>query len=239
MRIPAAVTLAAVFVALGSSAASASEGSVPAEVTAYVDAPDGLVPALDDFFGVGANGQGYDFDDTTTTGPVDRVFTFTTDWLAGATTDTAVGLSNEWTVPVSIADKPIGVAIVWINPGTVRPELADFVPDVAFATALADVPDGSYLVHDAPRQAWFVLTPPTLTPLAAGTSGVSGDTTLAAYQGRVGVEAPEPEAATGFAPSLSIVIIVGVALVVILVLLVPLARRRRGEAVEPAEPDED
>lgn len=233
VSIPAALIAAAALAMLGVAPASASEGSVPVEVSDFVAAPDGLIAALDDFFGVGSNGQGYDFDETTTTGEIDRVFVFTPDWLAGEKVDTAVGLSNEWTVPVSIADKPVGLAIVWINPATVRPELADFAPDPAFAAALADVPEATYVVHDAPRGAWFLLAPPALTPLVSGTSGVSGPTTLTVYQGVIGASAPEAvDSGPNLGSALSIGLIVAVSLVVILVLLVPVAVRRRREKRE-------
>lgn len=246
VRIAAALIVGGTLVALGAAPAAASEGSVPIEVSTFVAASDGLVASLDDFFGVGSNGKGFDFDDTTTMGEVDRVFVFAPSWLADGTGATAVELSNEWTVPVSIADKSVGLAIVWINPSTVRPELADFVPDPDFGAALAGVPDGTYVVHDAPRDAWFLLAPPALTPVLSGTSGVSGPTTLTVYQGLLARSEPvasEPGLNPGSV--LSFGIITAVALIVILVLLVPLARRRGAEpagesdAAAAAAPDEN
>ncbi len=114
-----------------------------------------LLASLEDFFGPGAEGGGMAFDDSTELGPVDRVFTFSPQWLGGATDDTPVMLANEWAVPVVVAGDPVGVAIVWINPTTVRPQLADFSPVPEFAAALPDVPAAAYLVHDscpAPRE---------------------------------------------------------------------------------------
>ena len=233
MRIPAALIVTAVLVAAPAAApALASEGSVPVEVAAFVAAPDGLISGLEDFFGIGANGKGFDFDETTTFGAVDRVFSFSPDWLAGEKSDSPVSLANEWTVPVSIAEKPVGLAVIWIDPGTVEPELADFVPDARLAASLTDVPEGTWVVHDEPRAAWLLLTPPALVPVEGGTSGFSGETTLTVYQNVLGMGTPAPEPGPSFASALSIGIIVAVALIVILVLLVPLARRRRREPDE-------
>lgn len=243
MRVRIAATAAAALLALTPALpAAATEGSVPAEVAEFVTASDGLVAGLSDFFGPGADGKGIDFDDTTVFGTVDRVFTFTPEWLSGAATDAPVGLANEWAVPVSVADDAVGVAIVWINPGTVRPQLADFVTDPAFAEALADVADTAYLVEDEPRAAWFALDGTALTALVAGTSGVDGDTPLAPYQ-RV-VTAPHTAVAVDQGPTLGSVLSVGiiaaVSLVVILVLLVPIAwRRRRARAAADGGPDEE
>lgn len=230
MRIPAALIVAAALVAGPSAApALASEGSVPTEVAAFVTAPDGLIAGLDDFFGVGSDGKGFDFDETTTFGAVDRVFSFTPEWLAGTKTDTPVIIANEWTVPVLIAEKAVGIAVIWINPGTVRPQLADFLPDARLAAALTEVPDGTWVVHDEPRSAWLLLTPPALVPLVGGTSGFTGETTLTVYQNVLGMTSPTPDPGPNLGSALSVGIIVAVSLVVILVLLVPLARRRRRE----------
>lgn len=233
MRTPAALIAAAVLtVALGSAPAVASEGSVPTEVAEFAAAPDGLLAGLDDFFGVGADGKGFDFGDTTTFGAPSRVFSFSREWLEGGDPDAPVGLVNEWTVPVSIGEKPVGLAVIWINPGTVEPELADFVPDAPLAAALTDVPDGTWVVHDEPRSAWLLLTPPALVPVVSGTSGFSGETTLTVYRNVLGMGFPAPDPGPSFGTVLSIGIIVAVSLVVILVLLVPLARRRRRQADE-------
>ncbi|MDI1335958.1 MAG: hypothetical protein PSU94_07205, partial [Lacunisphaera sp.] len=240
VRLPAAlVAAAALAVGIGAAPAQASEGSVPVEVADYVAAPDGLLAALDDFYGVGENGTGLDFDETTTTGQIDRVFAFAPAWLAGQQVDPPVELTNEWTVPVSIGDEPVGLAILWINPATVEPELADFVPDRDVAAALAAVADGTFVVHDAPRSAWFLLAPPDLTPVVSGTSGISGPSTLSVYQGLLAGPTPAAvDRGPSFASVLSVGTIVGVALIVILVLLLPLATRRRRAPDDPPEPDE-
>ncbi|CAN5377803.1 hypothetical protein BH11ACT5_BH11ACT5_16650 [soil metagenome] len=236
MRVPAALIAAAVLVGALSSPAQASEGSVPVEVAAFATAPDGLIASLADFFGPGADGPGIDFDDTTEIGAVDRVFTFSPDWLAGEKTDDPVVLANQWTAPVSVGGTPLGVAVIWINPTTVRPQLADFVPDPSFATALADVPAEAWLVADQPRGAWLVLAPPSLTALVVGTSGLSGETPLSSYQRDVTAAEPVPVEAPNLGSALSIATIVGVALIVVLALLVPLVwRRRKARATDADE----
>lgn len=239
MRIPAALLAAAVLV-LGSGAApaAASVGSVPVVVTDYATSPDGLVSSLEDFFGPGADGKGIEFDDSTEIGAVDRVFDFSPKWLAGAKTGEPVALANQWTAPVSVGGKPLGVAIIWINPGTVQPQLADFIRDPDFAAGLADVAADAWIVSDEPRGAWFVLAPPTLTPLVSGTSGHTAAVNLAAYQGEVTTAAEQPTAEAGMnlGSLLSIVTISGIALVVVLALLIPYVRRRR--AVAEPEGDE-
>ena len=238
MRIPAALIVAAVLAcAVGAAPAEATQGSVPPEVAEFAVAPDGLLSGLEDFYGPNADGQGIEFDETTEIGAVARVFTFTKEWLAGRETETPVGLANEWAVPVGVGGEPVGVAVIWINPGTVRPQLADFVPDPGFAEALPEVPVDAYLVSDEARAAWFALSPPTLTPLASGSSGVDEEVDLAEYQVRATrVEAPPADEGPSLGSALSVGTIVAVSLVVILVLLVPLARRRKGGA-EEAEPE--
>ena len=209
---------------------------MPVEVAAFATAPDGLIASLEDFFGPGADGTGIDFDDTTEIGAVDRVFTFSPDWLAGETTDAPVVLANQWTAPVSVGGKALGAAVIWINPTTVRPQLADFVADPTFATALADVPADAWLVADQPRGAWLVLAPPTVTALVAGTSGLSGETPLASYQRDITAAKPAPVEEPNLGSALSIATIVGVALIVVLALLVPLVwRRRKARAAEADE----
>ena len=239
MRIPAALIVAAVLVTGLAAPAQATEGSVPIEVADFATAPDGLIAGLEDFFGPGADGTGIDFDDTTVIGTVDRVFAFSPDWLAGAETDAPVVLANQWTAPVSVGGKDLGVAVIWINPTTVRPQLADFVADPSFAAALADAPAEAWIVSDPPRGAWFVLAPPALTALVSGTSGVTGLTRLAAYQADVTAQKPVAVEGPNLGSALSIATIVGVALIVVLALLVPLVWRRRKARAEEADEAEE
>jgi hypothetical protein len=238
-RIVAGATVAA-FAALlvAAPSAIASEGSVPSEVTRYATAPDGLVAQLDDLFGVGGDGKGIDFDDTTKVGQLNRVFVFTAAFAAGEATDTPVELSNEWTAPITIADKPVALSTIWINPDSVMPELADFYQDPDLAAALADVPADAYLVRDVPRGAWFTLLGDTLTPVLAGESGVEGETSLDDYQPTVAGGVADPGSPANTGAILSVAIIAAAAIAVIIVLLIPLLRGRPGDP-KPAKPARD
>ncbi len=219
--------------------ASASEGSVPAEVTAYANAPDGLIARLDDLFG---GTGGIDFDETTKVGQINRVFEFTEGFIAGLETETPVELANEWTAPVTVADEPVGLATIWINPASVQPELADFVVDDELTTLLSDVPADAYLVRDSPRAAWFTLVDGNLTALVAGTSGITGPTPVGVYQGLMinrSTQAPAESAApdaTAFAPALLIAL---AALVIVAILLLPqlIARLRQPSTRQPSTED--
>lgn len=219
-----AVVAALLAMMLGAAPAAATQGSVPPEVIVFATDPDGLVLSLEDFFGVAADGTGIDFDDTTEIGRVDRVFSFTPDWLAGERTGTPALIANQWVAPVRIADEPVGVAVIWINPGTVRPQLADFLPSPELAAALVDLPAEASLVFDDERIAWLLLEEATLTPVL----GDGSPTTLTAYQRGLAPDDAAPAAeGVNLGSVLSVGIIVAVALVVVLVLLIPLARRRR------------
>ncbi|MBX3100374.1 MAG: hypothetical protein KF761_12440 [Salinibacterium sp.] len=243
VRAIAATGIVAVGILFCAPTASATEGSIPVEVSAFVTEPGGLIASLDDFFGPGIGGKGIAFDESTEFGRIDRVFQFSPAWLAGESTDQPVSLENRWTVPVSVGGNSIGVAIVWINPNTVRPQLADFEPDSAFAAALASIDDGVYLVNDEARGAWFVLDQPRLLVVVRGSSGVASQIPLASYQAQV--TAPTGAVAPGdplnLGSVLSVGTIVAVSLVVILVLLVPMAWRRRNADAEPDDvaPDDD
>lgn len=226
-RVIAVALVALAGTVLGGGPAAASQGSVPAVVSAYAADPTGLLARLDDLAGVGANGKGIQFDDTTAVGQVNRVFTFTAEWLTGKHTDVPVERQNLWTAPVTIADKPIGLAIIWINPASDEPELADFLQDVELTSALADVPADAYLVRDEPRGAWFTLLPPTLTPVYPGDSGVDDPTSLGRYQGLIGASpAPVVSADPNLGSVLSVVTISVVALLIVGAVLLPVIRRR-------------
>ena len=214
-----------------SSAAPASLGSVPSEVARFAAEPDGLLARLDDLFGVTTSGQGIEFDDTTKVGQLNRAWIFTEAWLGGGAADDPVELTNLWTAPITIADKPVGLATIWINTTTDAPDLADFDRSASSATALADVPAEAQLVRDEPRAAWFTLVEGQLTPLIAGDSGVDAATDLSAYQRTItGTEppaAPDPRIVDGL---LGAGLVAGAAvLVVLVVLLLPMLRRRAGD----------
>ena len=230
--------------ALGpAAAASASLGSVPAQVTAYV-ANGGMVARLADVYGKNGAGVGIDFDETTKAGPISRVYEWTAARLSGPATDHPVQLTNNWVVPVTIAGDPVGLATIWINPQTVAPELADFAPSSKLATAMATVPPTAALVRDSTTHAWLALAGDTVTPLITGTSGLTKPAPVDSLKlGTASEPAPAPHDAR---PGLILAIgVVGVVVVVIVIALL-LSRRRKPKGqpadaaapVAPAEPAE-
>ena len=213
-----------------SSVAHASQGSVPSEVARFATDPDGLLSRLDDLFGVTTSGQGIEFDDTTKVGQLNRAWIFTEAWLDGGAADDPVELTNLWTAPITIADKPVGLATIWINTTTDAPDLADFDRSASSATALADVPAEAQLVRDEPRAAWFTLVEGQLTPLVAGDSGVDAATDLTAYQRTITGTEPPPAPPANRDGLLGAGLVAGAAvLVVLVVLLLPMLRRRAGD----------
>lgn len=160
-------------------------GSVPAEVAEYVD--DGsLLARLDAVYGVDADGQGLDVDPaTTTTGAVARIHTATGD------ADHPVQLANEWAVPIAIDAAAVGVAVIWINPGSTRAELASFEALPSLATGIAALPAGAALVRDAEAGAWTAVEgAQTITLVAGGGPGAGADD-RPGESGRAGA-APSP-----------------------------------------------
>ncbi|MBW8872824.1 MAG: hypothetical protein JF618_11935, partial [Leifsonia sp.] len=154
--------------------ASASLGSVPAEVTAYVTG-GAMVTRLNDVYGPNASGTaGISFDDTTKAGPISRVYEWTAVRLANHATDHPVQLTNNWVVPITIGGASVGLATIWINPQTVDAELAEFAPSAALGTALTTVPPTAALVRDTTTGAWLALADGEVTPLIAGKSGLTG-----------------------------------------------------------------
>jgi hypothetical protein len=176
------------------SSASASQGSVPSEVTGFTTDPNGLLFQLNDLFGVGASGEGIDFDETTKAGPISRVFVWTDDFVAGVKTDEPVRRLNEWVTPVSVRDSMVGFAVISIDADTVDPELASFVTGSVVAGTLSELPDDAFLVNDTTRSAWFSLLGKSLTPIVRGTSGMTKSTELTAYQLEVARAVPAPAA---------------------------------------------
>lgn len=211
---------------------------MPSEVRSYV-ADGSLVAQLNDVYGVSAAGEGIDFDDTTKPGAIERVHVWSAELRAGLQTEHPVDLLNEWIVPVAVADAPVGVATVWINPSTVRPELASFETDAELATALSAVPDGSSLVHDVESAAWFALAADgTLTPLVAGSTGLSTPVPLddvailPAADGEVAAGG-DPNTGVGFAVAVVLVLLA----VIVVALIVP-GRSRATKAPDTAPPGE-
>ena len=221
----------AVLLALAPAGLAHAEGSVPSEVAAYV-ADGSLVLQLEDVYGVDAAGNGVDFDETTTTGAIERVHVWSAELRAGEETEHPVDIVNEWIVPISIAEEPVGVATIWINPATVLPELASFVADADLAIALSAVPDGSSLVHDADSLAWLSLAADgTLTPLVPGRTGLStpvpvDDIALVPPSSAPPADGGDPGTGVGLAIAVLLVLLA----VIVVALVVPAVRGRKRDA---------
>lgn len=212
------------------------EGSVPAEVSAFVR--EGLVAELADVYGPGAGGEGIDFDESTKTGAIERVHVFSAAFLAGDREASPIELTNEWTVPISLGDDPVGVAVVWINPDSVRAELGSFESDADAAAALGDLPEGAALVRDAAHAAWFALARDgVLTPLVPGTTGLSTPVPLDG----IAIIPPTPSPAQSGDAGDGVLLAAGVLVVLLGVTLAALAlprrRRRRDADAEDAVED--
>jgi hypothetical protein len=226
----------AVLLALAPATLARAEGSVPSEVAAYV-ADGSLRAQLNDVYGPGPSGEGVDFDDTTTFGTIERVHVWSDALRAGDETEQPVVLINEWIVPVSIAEAPVGLATVWINPATVRAELASYVDDADLATALSAVPDGASLVHDVESSAWLALAADgLLTPLVPGSTGLSTpvpvDDIALLPAGEAATPGGDPGTGVGFAIAVLLLLI---AVIVVALLLPGLRRRPAAEASEAAD----
>lgn len=230
-------------VAASAKTGTAAEGSVPSEVARYV-ADGSLVAQLNDVYGVNAEGDGLAFDETTKSGVVERVHVWSDAIRAGEDTDHPLDLVNEWVVPITIADAPVGLATIWINPATSRPELASFEADPDLATALAAVADGSSLVRDAESSAWLALAPDgTLTPLVAGSTGLStpvpiDDVALLPADGGPPAAGGDPGTGIGFALAVLLLLIA----VIVVALVLPGIRAKRGAKTETeteTEPETD
>lgn len=207
------------------AAASASLGSVPAEVSAYVtDGP--MIARLNDVYGPNASGtSGITFDDTTKPGPISRVYEWTAARLANHATDHPVQLTNNWVVPVTVSGKSVGLATIWINPQTVAPELADFAPSSALGTALTKVPEKAALVRDPATGAWLALADGTVTPLVAGSSGLSTPAPVSSLE----LSPAAAAAPTAAGPNTGLMLAIGIiALIVIVIVIALLLPRRRG-----------
>ena len=227
---PAAVALGLALVPAG--AASASLGSVPAEVSAYVTS-GAMVTRLNDVYGPNASGTaGIKFDDTTKAGPISRVYEWTADRLANRATTHPVQLTNNWVVPITIAGKSVGLATIWINPQTVDPELAEFSPSPALGTALTTVPATAALVRDTATGAWLALADSKVTPLVAGRSGLTTPAPVDSL--KLAPTAAAPTATTE--PNTGLALAIGiVGLIVIIVAVALLLPRRRGAKKPQAE----
>jgi len=211
----------------GGAAFALDEPTVPEPVAKYF--ATGMLPRVEKLYGPGKDaGSGIAFDDTTKVGGIHRVFSWTSSFLSGTTTDAPTELTNTWVAPVTVKDLPVGLATVWINPETDDPELADFDLGPALVGALAKAPTGTVLVRDDSHSAWFASDGTTITPLVTGTSGVAVPTTIALYQRTLPQIAPRPTEAEG-PNGLPIVFLVlgGVVILLVIFVLLPVRRRRR------------
>ena len=223
-------------VSASAAVAAPAEGSVPSEVRTYV--VDGsLVHQLADVYGPGAAGEGIDFDDTTKPGTIERVHVWSEALRNGEQTDRYVELVNEWVVPITIAEEPVGLATIWINPTSVAPELASFTRDADLAAALSEVPDGSSLVHDEQSAAWFALADDgTLTPLVPGSTGLSTPVPIddvAILPAAPGDVVPPGDPNTGV--GLAIAVLLLLLAIIVVVLVIPTVRKKK-DAAEPEAP---
>jgi hypothetical protein len=238
------VTLAALLIVffglvVGSKSAIADGADVPEQVSAYF--ASGLMPRLADLYLAGAKeGETAPFDATAKVGTIRRLSTWTADFSAGRSTETPTELTNQWVAPVS--DKSgtvLGLATVWINPGSDLPELADFNLGATLVTAVGKAPAAMLLVHDSDRSAWFATDGKKLVPLVAGSSGLAAESTVADYQKVLRAHpvkpAGEPAAAN---PGLVFagVTLGGVVLLLAVVILLPGRKRRDGSAPATDEP---
>jgi len=209
----------------GSAAFALEEPTVPEPVARYVAA--GLIPRVEKLYGPGKDaGSGIAFDDTTKVGGIHRIYSWTSSFLSGTTTDAPTELTNTWVAPITVKDLPVGLATVWIDPESDDPELADFDLGPALVSALAKAPTGTVLIRDDSHSAWFASDGTTITPLVTGTSGVAVPTTIALYQHTLPQIAPRPTEAAG-PNGLPIVFLVLGGVVVLLVIFVLLPFRRR------------
>jgi len=221
--------------------ARATLGSVPAEVADYV-ASGRMLERVEQFYGPGAAGDGIDFDDTTKTGAISRVWGWSPEVLAGdgargeAALADATRLLNEWVVPITVADESVGVARIWINPDDHLPELADFLASPALAERIAALPAEVALVHDADRGAWFAVDATSATPLLIGSSGVASPEPLDSLE-LAPVAQPEAPADSGLPLAVVAVVVLVLVLAGAVALPALLARRRAAAAIDaPADP---
>ena len=217
------------------AAASASLGSVPDEVTAYVSS-GAMVARLNDVYGPNASGTaGIKFDDTTKAGPISRVYEWTADRLANHATDHPVQLTNNWVVPITIGGASVGLATIWINPQTVDAELASFDPAAALGTALTTVPATAALVRDPATGAWLALADGKVTPLVAGKSGLTKPVPVSSLKLSPTTAPPiaTTEPNTGLALAIGIVGLI--VIIIVVALLLPRGRRAAKKKVAASE----
>jgi hypothetical protein len=239
------VTLAAFLIvffglAVDSKSALADGLDVPEQVASYF--ATGLVPRLADLYLAGAkDGNTAPFDATAKVGSIRRLSAWSADFSAGRPTETPTELTNEWVAPVS--DKSgtvLGLATVWINPGSDLPELADFAPGSTLVAAVGTAPAAMQLVHDFARSAWFATDGKKLVPLVGGTSGLKSESTIAGYQKLIRANQGTSVESAAANPGLVFagVSLGAVVLALAVVILLPGRKRRDRSELAAAEPAE-
>lgn len=231
-RVVLALLAALLGTAFVGQTANAAEPPLPEDVAAYF--ATGLIPRLADLYGAGTGTEAA-FDETTTVGTVHRLLAWTPDFLAGKKTDAPTQLTNTWIAPVSSKSGTIlGLAAVWINPGSDIVELADFSRGRALVDALGRAPKDTMLIDDVAQQAWFATDGKILTPLVVGTSKTTAPLTPAEYQKILQANAAQevpPQTATN--PGLLIAgITLGAVVLLLAVFILLPGRKRRNDAAD-------
>ncbi|QEE60676.1 hypothetical protein FVA74_03115 [Salinibacterium sp. dk2585] len=186
-----------------------SDERVPEQVAHYFE--HGLLPRLTELYAPAKDeASGIDFDESARVGAVVRLRAWTSAFVAGGEAEPPVEVANEWLAPVLVRGLAVGAAIVWVNPGSGRAELAEFYPGSAFATAVQSLPDDGVLVRDQPTGSWFVLADDTATPIVTGTTGVPGSVPIDAMP-RVLEPPSQDEADAGVTPVTAVLLLVAFA----------------------------
>jgi hypothetical protein len=226
----AALLLAGVSVGITAPAASASDGSTPVQVSNFLG--EALTSRLADLYGPNASGKGVRFDATTAYSATSRVFVFAPDFVDGkatfSTSSPAIAARriNEWVAVVSVQKAPVGVVTVKYSSKT-GPQLVNFAPDLTLAAALPRLGATSQLVHDTAHRAWGSLTVDSITPIEAGTTGLSGAASLADYP-RPTAKKTDVSKAVGIDPGVAAGALT-LALVILVIALAVLVPRRKKE----------
>lgn len=210
------------------TSAAASDGSIPVQVSQFLG--EGLTARLSDLYGPGKGGTGIAFNSTTAYGSTSRVFEFAPGFVSKArtfsTADPAILARriDEWVTVVSVDKTPVGVATVSYSTagGAV---LTTFAPDLTLAAALPRLAATAQLVHDGAHDAWGSLAGDTITPIEAGSTGLTAPTSLASYpRAPTMTTAKQP---AGVDPGVAAGAITLILIVVIIALVLLWPRRKR------------